>query len=73
MKNLNRYTIKPFLADGVKKFMIVDLEYPIICYPLFDTRRDAQTFVAGFYGLTPEEFKDLRRRKKIFRNGDRPD
>lgn len=66
MRNGERYKlIRAHTQFGeVSGWSIVDTEHPLIGYPVFSQKEEAESYRAGIYGLTREEYKQLHEAKK---------
>ena len=51
--------------DGERWWTVENEDYPIIHYPLFKTKREAEEYVAsGFYGMTVKGGKEWEKRNR---------
>lgn len=65
MANRERYKIICVYTFGeLNGWSIVDMEHPLIDYPVFSQKEEAENCRAGMYGLTREEYKRLHEAKK---------
>lgn len=66
MANRERYKlIRAHTQFGeVNGWSIVDTEHPLIGYPVFSQKEEAESYRAGMYGLTREEYRRLHEAKK---------
>lgn len=61
--NPNRYKIIDSTRHfGEEKgFSVIDKFYPILHFPFFQTRREAEEYIASKYEMTLEEYKQWKR------------
>lgn len=61
---------------AVNGWSIVDTEHPLIGYPVFSQKEEAESYRAGMYGLTREEYKRLHRqtgqKRQRIKNDNKP-
>ena len=66
MRNGERYKlIRAHTQFGeVSGWSLVDTEHPLIGYPVFSQKCKAESYRAGMYGLTSEEYKKMHNKRK---------
>ena len=64
MRITNRYKVIKATRDQgqVHGYSIRDTWYPIISYPFYETRKEAETIIAAKYSLTLEEYRREKKR-----------
>ena len=78
MRNGERYKlIRAHTQFGeVSGWSIVDTEHPLIGHPVFSQKEEAESYRAGMYGLTREEYKRLHgqngQKRQRIKNDDKP-
>lgn len=78
MRNGERYKlIRAHTQFGeVSGWSLVDTEHPLIGYPVFSQKKEAESYRAGMYGLTCEEYRRLHRqtgqKRQRIKNDDKP-
>ena len=60
----DRYKVIKATRDQgqVHDYSVRDTQYPVVKYPFFETKKEAEIYVASEYGLTLEEYRREKRR-----------
>ena len=78
MRNGERYKlIRANTQFGeVSGWSIVDTEHPLIGHPVFSKKEEAESYRAGMYGLTREEYRRLHgqngQKRQRIKNDNKP-
>ena len=78
MANRERYKLIRSLTQfgEVSGWSLVDTEHPLIGHPVFIQKEEAESYRAGMYGLTREEYKRLHgqngQKRQRIKNDNKP-
>lgn len=77
MRNGERYKIICVYTFGeLNGWSIVDIEHPLIDHPVFSKKEEAESYRAGMYGLTREEYRRLHgqngQKRQRIKNDNKP-